>query len=70
MSETMLIGGSVLALLIGIYIGLGAPGWPVKPEARARRLEKRSINPIAWGRTSGRQRLAPRSRDDRRSRLR
>lgn len=70
MSDTMIIAGSVLVFLIGIYIGLGAPGWPVKPEARARRLEKRSINPIAWGRTSGRQRLTPRDRDDRRPRLR
>lgn len=70
MTETMIVGGSVLALLIGIYIGLGAPGWPVKPEARTRRLEKRSLNPVAWGRGSSRERLSPRNRDDRRPRLR
>lgn len=70
MVETMMVAGAVLAFAIGIYIGLGAPGWPVKPEARANRLEKRSINPIAWGRTGHRERMSPRSRDDRRQRLR
>lgn len=65
-----MVVGAVLAFVIGIYIGLGAPGWPVKPEARARRLEKRSINPIAWGRTSSRERLSARDRQDRRPRLR
>ena len=70
MVETMMIAGAVLALVIGIYIGLGAPGWPVKPDARSRRLEKRNINPIAWGRTSSRERVSPRHRDPRRPRLR
>jgi hypothetical protein len=41
-----------LALVLGVWIGLGAPGWPHKNPAggRRRRLEKRPINPIAWGR--------------------
>ena len=50
---------------IGIYIGIGAPGWPTKPEGR-RHTQKRSLNPIAWGKTPGRQRQRPKSADDRR----
>lgn len=70
MTDVLLIIGAIVALLVGVYIGLGAPGWPVPPEARSRRLEKRNINPVAWGRGGRRERLSPRSRDDRRSRLR
>jgi hypothetical protein len=66
----LLIAGMVLALALGIWIGLGAPGWPWPPEPRSRRLQKRDINPIAWGRTSGRERLTPRRPEDRRPRLR
>lgn len=66
----LVIGGAVLALGLGIWIGLGAPGWPVPPEGRSRRLKKRSINPVAWGRTGSRERLSPRSREERRERLR
>lgn len=45
---------AVLALALGIWIGLGAPGWPQKPPpagGKRRRLEKRSINPVQWGRS-------------------
>lgn len=66
----LLIGGAVIALGVGIWIGLGAPGWPYQPEARAHRLQQRSINPVAWGRSTGRERLSPRRREDRRPRLR
>jgi hypothetical protein len=70
MTVFLLIAGAVLALALGIWIGLGAPGWPVPPEARSRRLERRSINPVAWGRTGRRERLSPRTRQERRDRLR
>lgn len=70
MIDILLIAGMVLALGIGIYIGLGAPGWPVPPEARSRRLEKRNINPVAWGRSGRRERLSARTAEERRLRLR
>jgi hypothetical protein len=54
----------------GIWIGVGAPGWPVKTERRRSRLERRSINPIAWGRTPGRERQRPRSASERKIKLR
>lgn len=54
----LIIAGGVLAFGLGIYIGLGAPGWPVPPEARPRRLEKRALNPLARGRITGRERLS------------
>jgi hypothetical protein len=43
---------ALLALGTGIWLGLGAPGWPHKdsPMGTRRRLEKRPINPIAWTR--------------------
>jgi hypothetical protein len=66
----LLIVGAVLALGLGIWIGLGAPGWPYAPEPRGRRLEKRNINPVAWGRSTSRERLSPRRPDERRPRLR
>jgi hypothetical protein len=54
---------------VGVWIGVGAPGWPYKAEAR-RSLEKRPINPIAWGRTPGRDRPRPRTPGERRIKLR
>ncbi len=66
----LLTAGAVLALALGVWIGLGAPGWPLPPEGRTRRLEKRSLNPVAWGRGTRRERLTPRTRQDRRDRLR
>jgi hypothetical protein len=41
---------ALVALGVGVWIGLGAPGWPRKPMQRRRKLEKRPINPIAWRR--------------------
>jgi hypothetical protein len=70
MIGTLMIAGALVAFCIGIWIGLGAPGWPVPPEARSRRLEKRNINPIAWGRASARERPSARRRGDRGPRLR
>ena len=64
---TFLIG-ALLAFVIGIWIGVGAPGWPYKPEGRGR-LQRRSINPIGWGKTPGRERQRPRSAEERRPRL-
>ena len=66
----LLIAGAVLALVIGLWVGLGAPGWPNPPEGRSRRLAKRSLNPVAWARGTRRERPTPRTRQDRRDRLR
>lgn len=66
----LIIVGSALALGLGIYVGLGAPGWPVPPEARSRRLEKRALNPFAWGRTTRRERLSSRQFHEERRRRR
>lgn len=42
---------AVLALALGIWIGLGAPGWPHKDSGGKRRhLRKRPVNPISFGR--------------------
>lgn len=44
--------GAVAALALGIWIGIGAPGWPheeEKPGRRRTRLDKRPVNPIQWG---------------------
>ncbi len=60
---------AIAVFAIGIWIGVGAPGWPVKPEG-TKRLRKRPINPIAWGRTPGRDRQRPRGVDERRIRIR
>jgi hypothetical protein len=65
-----IIGGAAAAFGIGIWIGIGAPGWPYKPESGRRHTEKRPINPVAWGRTLDRERLRPRSPEERRPRLR
>lgn len=64
----IIVGIGVFA--VGVWIGVGAPGWPYKPESGRRHAERRSINPIAWGRTPGRERQRPKTRDERRIRLR
>jgi hypothetical protein len=49
----LMITFALLVLAIGVWIGLGAPGWPYKPTpggSLRRRAEKRPINPIAWAR--------------------
>lgn len=70
MLATLLVVGAVLALAVGVYIGLGAPGWPTEPERERRHTERRPLNPVAWGKTSGRDRLRVRSPEERRPRLR
>lgn len=66
----LLIGGAVAALGLGVWIGVGAPGWPQEPSRGRRHTEPRPLNPIAWGRTSNRERLRARSADERKRRLR
>lgn len=73
---SLLIMGGVVAFAIGVYIGIGAPGLPVKP-SEGGNLKKRSINPVAWGgRSSTRERQRPgrhrrdEQREDRRPRFR
>lgn len=66
----LLIGGAVAALGLGVWIGVGAPGWPHKPGPGRRHTEKRPLNPIAWGRTSNRERLRVRTPEERRPKLR
>lgn len=61
---------SISIFVIGLWIGVGAPGWPIKPEGGRKHIHKRSINPIAWGRTPGRERQRPRRTDERKIRLR
>lgn len=70
MLAAILIGGAVAALGIGVWIGLGAPGWPQPPERNRRHTEKRPLNPVAWGKAAGRERLRARSPEERRPRLR
>jgi hypothetical protein len=65
MTGWMMIAGAVLALATGLWIGFGAPGWPQPEHPRTRRLEKRPLNPIAWGRSSQQR---PESRGGRRRR--
>ena len=56
---------------LGVYIGVGAPGWPWKSEGSGRlHTQKRSINPIGWGRTPGRQRQRPKEMGDRKFNVR
>lgn len=66
MSGTMMIVGAIVALVGGLWVGMGAPGWPHKPKYYREHTQTRSINPIAWGRTSSRERQRPRSADERR----
>jgi hypothetical protein len=46
----LIIGGMVLALGVGIYVGVGAPGWKglrqdrVVEPGRARRIKKQHID--------------------------
>jgi len=61
---------AVIVFAIGIWIGVGAPGWPVKPEGGRRHTQKRSLNPAAWGRTPGRKRQTPRVPGERKIKLR
>ena len=70
MTELLLIGGAVLALAIGVWIGLGAPGWPYHQDGPRRHTEKRNLNPIAWGRTPSRERLRVKRPEERRPKLR
>jgi hypothetical protein len=62
--------GAVLALAVGVWIGVGAPGWPHRPSTERRHTSHRNLNPIAWGRTSNRERQKVREMDDRKPRLR
>lgn len=64
----MFLIGALLVFGIGIWIGVGAPGWPYKPDGRTR-LQRRPINPVGWGKTPGRERQRPKSRDERKPRL-
>jgi hypothetical protein len=54
----IMITFAVMALGTGIWVGLGAPGWPHKqpPSGSRRRLETRPINPIQWGRSGSTRR--------------
>ncbi|MGH7457828.1 MAG: hypothetical protein ACREKN_01935 [Longimicrobiaceae bacterium] len=58
----LLVAGLIAGFAAGVWIGLGAPGWPHRERrssARGRRLQKRPLNPVAWGRrrhTSRRER--------------
>jgi hypothetical protein len=49
----LFVSGAVAALCLGVWIGVGAPGWPSKPgprDARSfrRRYPRRSLNPVDW----------------------
>lgn len=68
MSTFLVVAGLVFA--IGVWIGVGAPGWPHKPQTYRRHDQKRPLNPIAWGRTPGRERQRPRDMGERRIQLR
>jgi len=61
---------SIVVFVIGLWIGVGAPGWPHKDDGRRRHTKLRTINPIAWGRTSGRERQKPKTVGQRRINLR
>ncbi len=52
MTGFFMIAGAVLVLILGIWIGIGAPGWPHKPVYRRRHTQKRPLNPVQWGRQS------------------
>jgi hypothetical protein len=62
--------GAIVALAVGVWIGVGAPGIRHKPSTERRHTSHRNLNPIAWGRTSNRERQRVRDRDDRKPRLR
>jgi hypothetical protein len=67
---TIYVGLAIAVFVMGVWIGVGAPGWPYKPESRSSRLQRRQINPVAWGRTPGRDRQKPRTPGERRIKLR
>jgi hypothetical protein len=51
MTAVLMIAGAFAALGMGIWIGVGAPGWPKKSRPTdlktfRKRLKKRSVNPI------------------------
>ncbi len=46
----LMVLGAVLVLALGIWIGIGAPGWPHQPTYRRRHTDKRPLNPVQWGR--------------------
>ena len=62
--------GAIAVFVVGLWIGVGAPGWPTKPDEGRRHVQRRPINPIAWGRTPGRDRQRPKSTGERRIQLR
>jgi hypothetical protein len=62
--------GAVVALGVGVWVGVGAPGWPHKPSSERRHTSHRNLNPIAWGRTSNRERQKVREMEDRKPRIR
>lgn len=67
---TQYIIGAIAVFVTGLWIGIGAPGWPTKPDGGRRHVRTRPINPIAWGRTPGRERQRPKSAEDRKIQLR
>lgn len=68
--SALMILGAVLALAAGVWVGLGAPGWPHPPDSDRRHTQRRALNPIAWGKSTSRRRLTPRTADERRRQLR
>jgi hypothetical protein len=58
-----LLAGAVIALGVGIWIGVGAPGWKHKPTYHRRHDSTRGLNPIARGRSTSHERRSPRSRE-------
>ena len=55
MFGALIIGGMVVALGVGVYVGLGMPGMPgredrIFPPGRARRLKKQHIDYLKWKR--------------------
>ena len=63
MNLWLAVAVALLVLALGIWIGLGAPGWPHRPSGGRRHRDQRSINPIAWGK---RERPTDRGRGRRR----
>lgn len=51
---------AVLALAVGVWIGIGAPGWPHQPRYHRNHDEQRGINPIQIGRSSSKEIKRPR----------
>jgi hypothetical protein len=70
MNTILLIAAAIAAVGIGIWIGIGAPGWPYQPDDRRRHTERRPLNPAAWGKSASRERQRVKRPEDRRPRLR